>query len=129
MFLQTWSKYLPVIKILLKRSINAQQTLDMNSTDFQRASGGKKVKFTFSVQLVKGRAQAGENLPPVAKDLIFVLQEDNATNKFMQQNEVEFAVNSDFQLYIKNNTPVEKQVEQNIENTIETKEEDPDLVQ
>ena len=47
MFLQTWSKYLPVIKILLKRSINAQQTLDMNSTDFQRASGGKKVKFTF----------------------------------------------------------------------------------
>jgi len=128
MFLQTWSKYLPVIKILLKRSINAEQTLDMNSSDFQRASGGKKVKYTFSVQLINGRAKAGENLPPVARDLIFMLQGDNTTNKFMQKNEVEFAVNSDFQLYIKNNTPVEKPAETS-EETTEGKQEDPDIAQ
>ena len=42
MFLQTWNRYLPVIKILLKRSVNAEQTLDMNSSDFQRASVEKK---------------------------------------------------------------------------------------
>lgn len=125
MFLQTWSKYLPVIKILLKRSINAEQTLDMNSSDFLRASGGKKVKFTFSVQLIKGRARAGENLPPVAKELILVLQGDNTTNKFIQQNEVEFGVNSDFQLYIKNNSPAEKPAEQISESATERKEEDP----
>jgi len=40
MFTPTWNKYLPIIKILLKRSVNAEQTLDMNSTDFQRAAGG-----------------------------------------------------------------------------------------
>lgn len=129
MFLQIWNKYLPVIKILLKRSVNAEQTLDMNSTDFQRASGGRKVKFIFSVQLVKGRGQAGENLPPIAKDLISVLQQDNTTNKFLQQNEVEIGVNSDFQLYIKNNTPVGKPVEQTSEDTTEVKEEYPDGAQ
>lgn len=129
MFLQIWSKYLPVIKILLKRSVNAEQTLDMNSTDFQRASGGKKVKFNFSVQLVKGRGQAGENFPPIAKDLVSVLQQDNTTNRFLQQNEVEIGVNSAFQLYIKNNTPVAKPVEQTSEDTTEAQEEDPGKMQ
>jgi hypothetical protein len=129
MFLQIWSKYLPVIKILLKRSVNAEQTLDMNSTDFQRASGGKKVKFNFSVQLVKGRGQAGENFPPIAKDLVSVLQQDNTTYRFLQQNEVEIGVNSAFQLYIKNNTPVGKPVEQVSEDTTEAKEENRGTVQ
>ena len=55
MFVQTWNKYLPVIRILLKRSANAEQRLDMNKSDFQRAAGGKKVKFTFSILLTKGR--------------------------------------------------------------------------
>lgn len=129
MFLHTWTKYLPVIKILLKRSVNAEQTLDMNSSDFQRASGGKKVKFTFSVQLIKGRTQAGDNPPPIAKDLVSLLQQDKITHRFLQQNELEIAVNSDFQLYIKNNTTVEPPVEPASEEAIETKTEDPDQVQ
>jgi hypothetical protein len=101
----------------------------MNSTDFQRASGGKKVKFNFSVQLVKGRGQAGENFPPIAKDLVSVLQQDNTTYRFLQQNEVEIGVNSAFQLYIKNNTPVGKPVEQVSEDTTEAKEENRGTVQ
>ena len=124
MFLQTWNKYLPVIKILLKRSVNAEQTLDMNSSDFQRASGGKKVKYTFTVPLIRGRVQAGGNLPPIAKDLVSVLQQDNTTNKLMQEREFEFSMNGSFQLYIKNNT-VEKPVEQTNEET-ETEKEDSD---
>ena len=125
MFLQTWNKYLPVIKILLKRSVNTEQTLDMNSSDFQRASGGKKVKYTFTVPLIRGRVQAGGNLPPIAKDLVSVLQQDNTTNKLMQEREFEFTMNGNFQLYIKNNT-VEKPVEQTDEEITETEKEDSD---
>ena len=129
MFLHIWNKYLPVIKILLKRSVSAEQTLDMNSSDFLRASGGKKVKFTFSLQLIKGRAQAGENSPPIAKDLVSLLQQDQTAYRFLQQNELQIAVNSDFQLSIKNNTPVEKPVEQASEEATETIKEDPDKIQ
>jgi hypothetical protein len=127
MFLQTWNKYVPVIKILLKRSLNAEQTLYMNSSDFQRASGGKKVKFTFSIQLTKGRLMAGQNFPHIAKDLVSVLQQDSTTNKFIQQHELEFAVNSNFELYIKNNTLAEKPVEQTDQEITETNEGDPDV--
>jgi len=34
MFTQTWKKYLPVILIMLKRSVNGDQSLSMNHTDF-----------------------------------------------------------------------------------------------
>ena len=128
MFLQTWNKYLPVIKILLKRSVKAEQMLEMNSTDFQRASAGKKVKFTFSIPLIKGRVPTGEIFPPVAKDLVSVLQQDSTVFRFLQQNEVEITVNSEFQLYIKNNTPVEKADEPNNEEASETENEDTDKV-
>ena len=123
MFIQTWNKYLPVIKILLKRSVNSEQTLDMNKSDFQRAAGGKKVKFTFSVALVKGRANGSENPPPLAKDLIAVLQQDETANKFMRQNELELNMNSNFQLLIKNTTPATEPVA-SIEETEEAKTDD-----
>jgi hypothetical protein len=111
MFIQTWNKYLPVIKILLKRSVNGEQTLDMNKSDFQRAAGGKKVKFTFSFGLVKGRTNGNENPPPLAKDLVTVLQQDNTTNPFIRRSELEFVMNSNFQLLIRNNTPPEPEQE------------------
>ncbi|MFI5185589.1 MAG: hypothetical protein ACHQF0_02625 [Chitinophagales bacterium] len=106
MFIQTWNKYLPVIRILLKRSVNAEQTLDMNESDFHRAAGGKKVKFTFSFVLIRGRLNGAENPPPpLGKDLIAVLQQDDVTHKFLRRSELAFTMNSNSQLLIKNVTP------------------------
>lgn len=106
MFIQTWNKYLPVIKILLKRSVNSEQTLDMDKSDFERAAGGKKVKFAFSVMLTNGRAPGAAKIPQVTKDLIAVLQQDEASYKFLRKSEFEFTMNSNFQLLIKNLAPV-----------------------
>lgn len=105
MFIQTWNKYLPIIKILLKRSVNSEQTLDMNSTDFQRAAGGRKVKYSFAILLVKGRPQNMDAPPPVAKDLIAALQQDDVSNKFIRQNQLEINMTSGFKLHIRNTTP------------------------
>jgi len=105
MFIQTWNKYLPIIKILFKRSVAAEQTLAMNSTDFQRAAGGRKVKYSFSIVLVKGRIQNSDAPPPLAKDLVAALQQDDVTRSFIRQNELELSMNNSFQLTIKNTTP------------------------
>lgn len=106
MFIQTWNKYLPVIRILLKRSANTEQTLDMNKSDFQRAAGGKKVKYIFSITLTNGRLNAAENTTPLANDLVGALQQDDVAYKFLRQKKFEFTMNSSFQLLIKNVTPV-----------------------
>lgn len=105
MFSQVWKKYLPVIVILLKRSVNAEQTLSMNPSDFQRAAGGRKIKYSFSnLQLNNGRINNMVKHQPLAREFAEVMQEDEITRKFLQKKLFEFSMNNGFQLSIKNNT-------------------------
>ena len=105
MFVPTWNKYLPVLKILLKRSVNGDQTLTMNASDFQRAAGGRKIKFSFSIAIHKGRLQTMDNPPPIAREFFTVLQQDQIINQFIRQHDLEFTLSNSLQLVIKNITP------------------------
>jgi hypothetical protein len=106
MFSQTWKKYLPVIAILIKRSASGDQTMRLNNTDFERAAGGRKIKFSFThLQLNKSRINTQIKQGAVAKELAVVLQEDEAVKKLLADQWLEFALSNDFTLTIKNNTP------------------------
>jgi hypothetical protein len=106
MFSQTWKKYLPVIIILLKRSGKEEQVLNMNSSDFNRAAGGKKARLAFSnIHLNNGRVNSLMNTPPLAMDLFLALQENDLAKKVISNQYLEFTLKSNFQLIIKNNTP------------------------
>jgi hypothetical protein len=108
MFTQTWKKYVPVIVILLKRSASGEQTLRVNQTDFERAAGGRKVKYSFSnLQLNKGRINTSVKHMPLARELAEVLQEDIAIKRILVNYQFEFSLSTDFILTIKNNTPAE----------------------
>lgn len=111
MFTQTWKKYLPVILLLMKRSTQGEQILSLNHTDFQRAAGGKKIKFTFyDLHLTNGRINYQVKHPAVAKDLTLLLQENDRARMLIRDQTFEFSLNSIFQLSIKNTTPVEETV-------------------
>jgi len=106
MFSQVWKKYLPVIMILMKRSVNGEQTLSMNPSDFQRAAGGRKIKFSFAnLQLANGRINNIVKHQPLAREFATILQEDEIIRKFLQQKQFEFSMNNSCQLCIKNTTP------------------------
>jgi hypothetical protein len=105
MFVQTWNKYLPVLKILLKRSANEEQTLAMNASDFQRAAGGRKIKFSFSITLHNGRLQTMGNPPAIARELVTVLQQDDTSRKYISKHDIEFSLTNNLQLLIKDITP------------------------
>jgi hypothetical protein len=105
MFVQTWNKYLPVLKILLKRSVTGDQTLTMNASDFQRAAGGRKIKFSFSITVHKGRLHNIDNPSAIAKEFVSVLQQDQVINQFIRQHDIEFALSNSLQLQIRNVTP------------------------
>lgn len=105
MFTQTWKKYLPVIAILLKRSVNGEQTLNMNHTDFERAAAGRKIKFSFSsLQLNNGRVENNSKQTPLAKEFVQLLLESDLTRSLVRKQQFEFSLNNDFQLLIRNNT-------------------------
>lgn len=112
MFSQAWNKYLPVIKILMKRSSGEIQTLDMNRSDFERAAGGRKTKLNFSIVLHRGRVQnISVTPPPVARELVSILQEDSTTLPLLRQSNFEISMNAAFQLTIKNTTPADQDPE------------------
>ncbi|MEX0635732.1 MAG: hypothetical protein WD135_03120 [Ferruginibacter sp.] len=101
MFTQTWKKYLPVITLLLKKTNGEQQMLAMNHTDFERAAGGRKIKFSFSdLELNKGRINSLTKHAPLAKELATVLQEDNNASKLLTAGHYTFSMNNDFKLLI-----------------------------
>lgn len=105
MFIQTWKTYLPVIKILMKRSVSGEQTFQMNLIDFRRAAGGRKVKYVFSINIRNGRSQDIISPPPIAKDFLVALQEDDVAHRLIRHQDFEFSMNTGFQLLIKNTTP------------------------
>lgn len=106
MFSQVWKKYLPVIVILMKRSVSGEQTLSMNPSDFQRAAGGRKIKYSFAnLHLTNGRINNMVKHLPLARELAEAMQEDEIIRKFLQKKNFEFFMNSSFQLNIKNSTP------------------------
>ena len=105
MFVQTWKKYLPVIVLLMKRSDKGEQVLNMNYTDFERAAGGKKIKLVFpNIVLTSGKVSIDTKYPAVASELVLLLQQDERSALLMKDRIFEFAMNSDFQLTIRNNT-------------------------
>ena len=106
MFSQIWKKYLPVITILMKRSIQEDQALTMNHTDFERAAGGRKIKFSFTnLILTNGRINNTVPHSNLAREFGVVLQEDEHTRKLLQKQVFEFSMSNDIQLNIKNITP------------------------
>jgi hypothetical protein len=102
MFRETWKKYAPVIAILVKRSVNGDQTLDMNRTDFERAAAGKKIKFTFNLRLREGKADSTVKFTPFVKEFIQFLQDDERIRGLIKGQNIEFTLNANFQLLIKN---------------------------
>ena len=105
MYTYTWKKYLPVIRILLKRSAGAEQTVNLNRTDFEKTTKLRKPACTFSVEVVKGRLSPLDISVP-ARDLVGILLEDDVTRTLLRQHHYTIGLSSDFLLSIKNTTPV-----------------------
>jgi hypothetical protein len=104
MYTQIWNKYLPVIRILLKRSATAEQKLGLNRTDFEKGNRTRKPACSFNIQLVKGRFGTISQSTP-AKDLVAALLDDEVAKSLLRQNNYTISLNSDFQLSITNSTP------------------------
>ncbi len=55
MYTNVLSKYLPVIRIVLKKSLTADQTLALNAQDFMRAGLQRKSGYKFLLKFKNGR--------------------------------------------------------------------------
>ena len=109
MYARIWTKYQPVIKILLKRSAGGEQSLDLNNSDFEKAGATRKAGYKFTIEFSKGRVDNVISSSNIAKGLASVLLEDKMIKDMFTQNDYRISMNGKFQLAIKlmSNLPLE----------------------
>ena len=100
MYTIVWKKYLPVIKILMKKAAAGDQQLSLNKTDFEKDKVARKTNVRFSFKMVNAIAQNASAVPPLGRELTSVLQEDATVIGILQQKEYTFSMNSRYELVI-----------------------------
>jgi hypothetical protein len=107
MYVHVWNKYLPIIKILMKKSSAGNQTLDLNRIDFERAGSGRKAGYKFAIEFKNGRVSNVISGSPLATDLSAVLLNDPASRAILSANDITISLNTKFQLLIINKNAIE----------------------
>jgi len=101
MYNAIWEKYLSVIRILLKRAVNEEQTLKLNSYDFEKVGPQKKTGFNFTLKFSNGRVDNLAGMSMVAKEMSAVLLANPQIKELLQQGEYHLTMNAKFVLGIK----------------------------
>jgi len=102
-FLSVWNKYLPVVRILLKKSATEEQVLSINRIDFERAGATNKSGYRFTINFINGRPDALYSGNDLVQTYISVLTSDEVINDLLLKNDYTFTFTSKYQLYIKHN--------------------------
>ena len=100
-YLTTWKRYLPVIRLHIKKSFNEEQAFKLNITDFESAGGGAKSGYTFNIQMENGKVINNISGSAVARDLYEALRGDDAIKAMLQDKAVKISVGKSFMLTIK----------------------------
>jgi hypothetical protein len=100
-YLATWKRYIPVIRLHLKRSLTEDQQFKLNITDFESAGDRGKSGYTFNIALENGKPTNNISGSAVARDLYEAMKEDEAIKSFLQNRSVKISVGKAFILSIK----------------------------
>lgn len=112
MYVHVWNKYLPIIKILMKKASAGNQALDLNRIDFERAGSGRKAGYKFSIDFKQGRVSNIISGSPLASDLATVLLNDPASRAILANADITITLNTKFQLAIVNKSILEEKVKE-----------------
>jgi hypothetical protein len=107
MYTHIWAKYLPIIRILLKKTAAGDQTLNLNRPDFEKAGVARKAGYKFTIEYRNGKVANVISTSQLAMDLAAVMLEDATIKTLLTTNNYEVALNTRFQLFLKNTTPQE----------------------
>ena len=105
MYTYIWNKYLPIIRILLKKSATGDQLLSLNREDFERAGTGRKAGYKFTIEFAEGKVSNVISGSDLASHLAAAMLEDTATKMVLLSGHFQVILNTKFQITVKNITP------------------------
>lgn len=100
-YLMTWKRYLPVIRLHLKKSLTEDQSFKLNIQDFESAGDRGKSGYTFSLAMDNGKVTNNISGSAVARDLYEALKSDETVKAMLQDKSIKISVGKTFVLSIK----------------------------
>ncbi|HMH21793.1 MAG TPA: hypothetical protein VK563_08455 [Puia sp.] len=82
-FLALWTKYLPAIRILLKKAVTEEQKITLSKMELQSIDNRKNVNHSFNLDIARGKVENSVGVPAMGKDLFNVLNGDITVRNFM----------------------------------------------
>ena len=105
-FLALWTKYLPIIRILLKKSVNEEQQVAVGKLELQIIDNRKNANYSFNLEIVKGKNENTIGSTAIGKDLFAVLNQDSIVKNFMSENNISIKMTRAAQLTLKSSPAV-----------------------
>lgn len=100
-YLTTWRRYIPVIRLHLKKSLTSEQSFKLNITDFESAGDRGKSGYTFNITMENGKVTNNISGSAVARDLYEALKTDDLIKAMLQDKAIKISVGKSFLLSIK----------------------------
>jgi hypothetical protein len=109
-FLALWTKYLPIVRIQLKKSMNEDQQISLGKMELQSIDNRKNVNFSFSLEISKGKVENRIGVAPIGKDLFEVLSKDPIVSSFMADKIISLQMTRASLLTLKSKLAVEQTI-------------------
>ena len=88
-----WTKYLPAMRILLKKAMNEEQQLAFGKIELQAVDNRKNVNFSFDLEISNGKIESTLGVSSMGKDLFNVLNGDLLVRNFMADKKIVIQMN------------------------------------
>jgi hypothetical protein len=116
--MSAWNKYLPVIRILMKKSLAGEQVLGMNRNDFDRAAGVRKSGYRFVINFINNKPDGLFSGNDFTQSFISALRSDETIRELLSNTNYSFVFTTKYQLQIKNNGLFEQPAQTALEEEI-----------
>jgi hypothetical protein len=88
-----WTKYLPAMRILLKKAMTEEQQFTFSKIELQTVDNRKNVNFSFNLEIWNGKIESILGISSLSKDLFNVLNGDPIVRNFMADKKIMIQMN------------------------------------
>ncbi len=108
-YVQLWRKYIPVIRLLLKKTLaGTDQKLLLYKHEFEKTGAKNKLGYIFSLEVVNGKPINKSDKTAVAADLLTVINETEGVASMLKEQSVKFSVGRSCEMSLQKVAVVEK---------------------
>lgn len=93
-----WLKYSPAIRILLKKTDDTTQTLQLYKHEFESANKKDKLGYFFSFEMINGKAMKITGGTTAARDLLLVIDNIPPMKNWLREHRVKITLEKTFAL-------------------------------